>query len=663
MRLTVLLSCFLVVSWGAFAKAQDTRSTSTDTSASDASVPDGSSDSSVAEPQESSAKSPPQTEKPSDFSEESQDIPQTDGSPEAGEGKSESVEKEQPSVPPPSLTPQVVAPAPSAALNVPSPDDAQGRLEADLPEALKTEEPQSTASQPVLTLHGYMRMRGELQDTFWLGRAFPDEEDEYTPEPFLRFLPLENRIQNRPADCGDDCDVDSLQFANLRLRLAPQLNISDDVRVKMMFDLFDNMVAGSTPASFYGAPPAGTTDAFSSTDIPPEQSNLRDKIGDSIVVRRAWGEVRNRSLGELRFGRMRNHWGLGIMNNSGDELDDDFSSEIDKLMLITKLVGIYFSASYDFIFEGFLKPNDSTGLVSEVNQLDDVDQFSFTVSRRLDPEEQTLLLERGGVALNGGIYFSYREQDYYTYDPEGSETEALAKLGAETFTFDGFGELRWEGLRLGYEGSFTFGSINDLSTADESDDKLDILQFGTAFEFELRLLDEKLGIYFDSGFASGDGSVEGLSSYDNFIDQRDSNRTVSTFRFHPAYRIDLILWRSIMRQITGAYYFRPGINYDFIRNQFGQLFGARLNVLWSRAAVPKQTWGDDPDLGVELDLSLYWRSEDGPELFDGFHAMVQWGILFPLQGLGYTSEDLENYPNFDELEIPNALRVVLGIVF
>ncbi len=230
------------------------------------------------------------------------------------------------------------------------------------------------------------------------------------------------------------------------------------------------------------------------------------------------------------------------------------------------------------------------------------------------------------------------------------------------FTWDAYGELRWEGLRLGYEASFTWGEINELVT-DNVDDKLDILQFGTAFEFEYRLLDEKLGLHFDTGFASGDGSVEGLSSVDNYIDQQGNNNTVSTFRFHPAYRIDLILWRSIMRQITGAYYFRPGINYDFIRNQFGQLFGARLNVLWSRAAVPEQTWGDDPDLGVEINLSLYWRSEDGPELIDGFHAMVQWGILFPMQGLGYTSEDEPSADDFDDLEIPNALRVVLGIVF
>jgi uncharacterized protein (TIGR04551 family) len=609
----------------------------------------------------------PSDDAEADASVDSEDQSRPDTRVDAEAKSEQEAEEQQPPPPPPSITPQVVAPAPSADVAIPGPDEAQGRLEASVPRSVRTEERKWTASQPVLTLHGYMRMRGELQDTFWLGRVAPSVlEESAQPEPFSRFIPLERRPESVPANCGD-CDVDTLQFANMRLRLAPQLNISDDVRVKMMFDMFDNMVAGSTPVSYYGTydetPSSGATEAFSSTDVPPDGSGL----GDSVVVRRAWGEVRNRSLGELRFGRMPNHWGLGIMNNAGNELDDDFSSEIDKLMLITKLVGIYFTASYDFMFEGFLKPNDSTGLVSEVNQLDDVDQFTFTVSRRLDAEKQRTLLERGGVALNGGVYFSYREQDYYTLDPTPDDftdgNEELRKLGADMFTWDVYGELRWEGLRLGYEASFTHGDIDKLVT-DNPDDTLDILQFGTAFEFEYRLLDEKLGLYFDTGFASGDASVEGLSSYDNYIDQQSNNNTVSTFRFHPAYRIDLILWRSIMRQITGAYYFRPGINYDFIRNQFGQLFGARLNVLWSRAAVPEQTWGDDPDLGVEINLSLYWRSEDGPELIDGFHAMVQWGILFPMQGLGYTSEDRESLGDtFDDLEIPNALRVVLGIVY
>ena len=39
-----------------------------------------------------------------------------------------------------------------------------------------------------------------------------------------------------------------------------------------------------------------------------------------------------------------------------------------------------------------------------------------------------------------------------------------------------------------------------------------INQFGYALEAELRLVDDKLGIYFDHGLATGDSDVEGLST-------------------------------------------------------------------------------------------------------------------------------------------------------
>ena len=69
-----------------------------------------------------------------------------------------------------------------------------------------------------------------------------------------------------------------------------------------------------------------------------------------------------------------------------------------------------------------------------------------------------------------------------------------------------------------------------------------------------------------------------------------------------------------------------------------------------------QTWGNDPNLGVELDAQVYWRSADGPNKNDGYHAMLQYGVLFPMSGLGYLngSGDLNN---------AQTLRLVLGVVF
>jgi uncharacterized protein (TIGR04551 family) len=583
---------------------------------------------------------------------------------------SEPVEGEEPAAAPPAALPP---PEPM----VPSPADLEARLTAELPPPTDAS-PILTAPVPVFTLHGYMRMRGELMDTFWLGRRPVPEvitlnPNAGGPDPFTRFRPLERRRVNDGSaqtgiDCVDEdgtdggtsCDVSTLRFANMRLRLTPQLNLSEDVRIKMTLDVLDNTIAGEPAGTYFGGNTGtdGMTGAeqtfFAGTTVPGEEAGQ----GDSIKARRAWAEVRNRDLGELRFGRMPMHWGLGMLYNAGDDLDDDRSTDLDRVLATTKLAGFYLTASYDFLSEGFFV-NDDPSRPLEQSQLDDVDQFTFSVARRHSPEELTASLERGDLVLNGGFQLNLRNQDAVYVDRTGANEDdfPLQRIEATTYTMDAWGLLRYQGFRAELEAAWTTGGMESFE-ANASDERreLDISQLGYALELELRLLDDKLAIHLDHGLATGDNDVEGLSSDSDFVRQPIGDDEISTFRFHPSYRVDLILWRNLMGQVTGAYYFKPGISYDFIKNDFGELLGARLDFVWSRASSFVQTWGNDEDLGIELDVSLYFRSEDGPELTDGFHAMAQYGVLFPMRGLGYNHEDTD-------LEAAQTLRLLLGVVF
>lgn len=573
---------------------------------------------------------------------------------------------------------------------VPSPGDLEARLTEQLPPPSDASL-ELTAPVPVLTLHGYMRMRGELMDSFFLGRramydvlgsnmsidglAATTRERAAGPDPFTRFRPLERRVLNDGTgvapgdlDCVDEdraeggtCDVSTLRFANLRLRLTPQLNISEDVRVKMTIDALDNTIAGEPAGTYYGSTALDSATNrpireamaeetfFAGTTVPGRDANM----GPSIKVRRAWAEVRNRDLGELRFGRMPMHWGLGMLYNAGDELDDDRSTDLDRVLGTTKLAGLYLSASYDFIAEGVGAPDLSRPI--DQSQLDDVDQLTFSVARRHSPEELSSALERGDLVLNGGLQLSIRNQDSQYVGMRGMNESVLETLEATSYTTDLWGLLRYRSFRAELEAAWVTGGMEDLGVATRGRE-LSINQLGYALETELRLLDDKLGIFFDHGLATGDDSVEGLSSDADYITQLDRDDTISTFRFHPSYRVDLIMWRNIMGQVTGAYYFKPGIGYDFLKSDFGELLGARLDFVWSRATSMVQTWGNSENLGVELNLSIYFRSEDGPELDDGFHAMAQYGVLFPMRGLGYNYEDTS-------LDAAQTLRLVLGVKF
>jgi uncharacterized protein (TIGR04551 family) len=288
--------------------------------------------------------------------------------------------------------------------------------------------------------------------------------------------------------------------------------------------------------------------------------------------------------------------------------------------------------------------------------------------RRLPDEDPETVLARGDFVLDGGVRFQLRHQDSILVDSTVGgqlQPQSLAQnLFGTIYTPDIWGTFRYGKLRLGIEAAWVLGQLRNVHNQTS---KQYVSQLGLALESELRLLNDKLGLYLYAGGATGDSDVEGLSSDANYIDRAGisgssgadsalNNRNVSTFRFNPAYRVDLILWRNLMRQVTGAMYVKPGISYDLVKDSFGQLFGARVDLIYSRASAPVQTWGNDPNLGVEIDAQLYWRSADGPNIDDGYHASLQYGVLFPLRGLGYAGQDIN-------LKTAQTLRLVLGVMF
>ena len=175
----------------------------------------------------------------------------------------------------------------------------------------------------------------------------------------------------------------------------------------------------------------------------------------------------------------------------------------------------------------------------------------------------------------------------------------------------------------------------------------------------------RLGVFLKGGAASGDPDVVGLSQYEDLATQPVGQKTISTFSFHPDYRIDLILWRQILGAVAGAYYLAPAISYDIIRSDFGRVLGARFDFIYSRAMYEQQTYSSEPNLGVELDFSIYYRTEAGPQFTDGFFVAAQFGVLFPLEGLRFLEVNGVREPGTEGLNIRRALtlRLILGIQY
>lgn len=554
-----------------------------------------------------------------------------------------------------------------------------------------------SAPRTAMTLHGYFRLRGNLMDNLFLGRDLATD-----PLAFRQWVPA-GRDATPAGGCGDSVDttddpapcndIEAIRFANMRLRLRPTLALSDDVRVHMMIDVLDNVVLGSTPNNYVLSDPASgfapdgegartpgvPLDSYTSSLLPPQSG--RNALQDSIYVRRAWAEVTSPDLGQLRFGRMGSHWGLGLFQNSGDGIDADYSTEVDRIQAIVRIAGFYLMASYDFAQQGAInyRLNQPAAVPFDYTADDDLTQFTFSAAYRMDPEEAQRRLDSGGWVLNGGLFFQYRSQLLSSagvgtpYPTRDEVSDALVRRDAQLFIPDAWIQFRWGSLRLEAEGTVIAGSVANLLNEDFQYADLNLLQFGFAFEGEYRLLDDKLAIRLYTGVATGDADVNGLSqNYDgqgtlegNLLAQQGGDQTASAFSFNPAYRIDMILFRRLLGTVSSAWYLKPGLGYDIIRTPFGQLFGARADMIFSRAMNPVQVYGDDQNLGVELNFSLYYRSEDGPSFVDGFWAEFQYGVLFPLDGLGYRSFGSVTEIAGGNPELSNAqlLRLLLGVEF
>lgn len=568
------------------------------------------------------------------------------------------------------------------------------------------------------------RVRTELFHQFALGRRDPLSSALWPQPADNNHIPTEGE-QQIVRLCGDDptatpldpCENNTQLGANMRFRLNPEIHISDNLRIHSQFDILDNLVLGSTPEGYMNVPSAGSgytvaarggyapLGAFSTTSWAPVAG--QNSLTDSIIAKRAWAEYTT-PVGLLRFGRMPNHWGLGMVYNAGDGYDSDWQSTVDRIMFTTgiKKYDLYFTGAWDHMGVGATSARftEQQGQPYNMANLDDVNQYVAMIARKRDPELQLLDLAKGLPVINGGLYFAYRNQQLANDDTSSSNAASLGqtptnvRLGytrreAEFFMPDLWLQILYRKFRFEAEAAMMYGTVENLGTTgrpggnltgqppvvdvnplDSKDVGYTVRSFGVTGQAEYRTMEDKLRLDLGFGWASGDPDVNALQPPQTGVDpQLTADRTYSMFRFHPDYRVDLIFWRNIMSRVQGAYYFRPQVQYDFARDPNGQRLGGSAALIWSRASEFVQTPGNKRDLGVELDVSLYFQAKDGSlndgiDKMGGFYTAVQYGAFFPLGGLDYLPGELSRYTTATRLgkietSTAQAFRVYLGVMF
>jgi uncharacterized protein (TIGR04551 family) len=519
----------------------------------------------------------------------------------------------------------------------------------------------------LVELHGYFRVRPELLHKLDLDQP-PDAGGYWLfPRPDGQFTLLSGLSGGH-----------SIAGTNMRFRLDPTLNISEEVRIRSQIDALDNLVWGSTPQYAYVRQDRVDIGILGSSQIPPiagvnsTQSNL--------AVKRVWGEVAT-PIGLLKFGRMGDQYGLGIVHNDGNCLDCDYGVTVDRFQFVAEpLPGFFIVPTIDFDLEGLVSGHvSSQGQPYDVTNADDSHTFGIILARKDTEQKARAKIDAGGTVFNYGLFFQYRSQNYeykqngdttpFTeQDPYKIPAASLSRISRSAYLFipDIWLKLERKAFKIELEAAAYLGKANGClpynngtSVNCDFSQQLTIAQYGGALQTEWRLIDGALKIGLEVGAASGD-SAPGFGNKPNrpsgqtrpgaqtsgaqFGDYEGAqygqrpcsasaplnqppciDNDIRNFRFNQDYRIDLILWREIIGGITDALYVKPGVSYAF--NDSLSVFGA---LIYSKALKPASTpSGTSTQLGFEINAGVRYQTDDG------FYAQLAYGILFPFDGLQY----------------------------
>jgi uncharacterized protein (TIGR04551 family) len=544
---------------------------------------------------------------------------------------------------------------------------------------------QARRVRQVVQLDGYFRLRSDFFHKLHLNQTyFVNVNDRRTP-PFP--LPLECPVAETA------CGSKNMGGGNLRLRLDPTVNVTDQVRVVAQVDVFDNTIMGSTPDSVVnarrpadrsGRAPIG---ALSSSQDPPEAG--LNSLVSGVRAKRAWAEV-DSEFGSLRFGRMPWHFGRGIAFNNGACPDCDGGTTVDRVLGLTQIYGHQIALSWDFGASGHhiglidLGTRDPNGPPLDLSQRDDVFQLMMSITHLDDERRFQDRALQGELMFNYGMQLVFRKQGHEVYDYSMMVEENVrtgmapptrddltmslnTNVNALVFLPSLWMKLAWKALTVEAEASGVLGRVADggpLVDPEEPNKRLTLRQLGWVVATELRLYKNSFFLGFETGGATGD-QAEDPSTYLNYrwklVPQPQGDHLVSDFKFSPDYHVDEILFRRILGTVTNAIYVKPQMTYWLDLAERRQV-GLSAAFIYSMAFESVSTPGNAYPYGVEMNLGLNYRNPA-----DGFYGGVTWGVLWPLGALNRPlSTSLQGqslWPGEQDATSAQVLRAFLGVRF
>jgi len=530
--------------------------------------------------------------------------------------------------------------------------------------------------------HGYLRLRGEFFNNMDLGRGADPTGHTLFPGPYI-------------GTGGNHSQSD----ANIRFRFEPTFEVSEDLSIYTQLDLLDNVLLGSNPRSDPFLDPFTPLHILETT-----------RLADVVRLKRVWGRV-NTQLGELLFGRMGYHWGLGILHNDGNCLDCDFGDTYDRIAFTPREIkGHTFTLMFDLLSKGAGTTGEfgELGRSVDLDTLDDGYRLGLSITRLDSPELVKRKLDAGQWVFNYGLLLDYRTQGWdtaVTTNVDNVTTLAqfnslragVVKRDAKLYQPDFFISLKRRKWRLDLEFASSIGNVGnraardvDIATNPQLTQSISFLQFGGALQTDLALLPaDALLVGLEAGAASGDKGAFGFGARPwragsgdlqqtppgipafrtagpgdidgNHLDFNTGGKPhdrVNNFVFNRAFNVDMILFRNIVTAVTSAWYVKPSLRYRPTGRKTGggddTGFEILASMMYSQAFYSENTPGLSKGLGLEMNVGITYDTSDR------LHSGIAYGLLLPFDGLRNLTPPagLSGSPS-----IAHAVKFILAIPF
>ncbi|MCX5731664.1 MAG: TIGR04551 family protein [Deltaproteobacteria bacterium] len=482
---------------------------------------------------------------------------------------------------------------------------------------------------------------------------------------------------------------------NMRLRVDPTFNVSEQVRIRAQIDFLDNVVLGSTPIGRN----YNQYEIFSGSQTSPVAGV--NWFSSAVSVKRAWGEVQT-PVGLLSFGRMPANWGSGIYYNNGDGIDQDFGDNVDRIQFAIPLGqflgGLAVTPYYEWAGSGITYAGtfNTAGIGQPVNwtQDDDAGAIGLMAARQDTPDQERRKLEKGGSSVSYGLLFNYKSQRFglpalSLQSPVGivppgvGSPVGIVKRDASAGTVDLF--FRWMNKKFEIEAEVVgiWGSIGNINWDPAAAAvAANIRQGAGVLRGKAKLGDGgRFAVGGEFGIASGDeapgfgnfpgrcnlslpagdplrcnqmalgGSIDGQQY--SATAAADPSPTISNYRFNPAYQVDLILWRRLLGTVTDAWYLKPTFRWDVLDG-----LNVAAQIVYSQAIFATSTPSQvNRPLGIELDVGVKYQSDDG------FVFFLDYGLLKLLSGFNMTTTVSSVTSTVTPSGLAQNIHAGLGIVF